>query len=377
MTLSLRRTRVLALAALVLGAVVSPAAAQLRDLPAQLIQQGTNFAEPQREQVRQYVEAFKADLSGEDPMAMKRARAKLEEPLNNPQVSIAFRIEYGRHLLPVLETLARSDRDILAANAMHLAGELATPIASDLLMATPGVGLNDQRAPVRHAAAFGLKRTFEHLRATSPVFQERDAVRVIDALARRIATEEDPYVLEGYARAFEAAVMVPQGRVKGLRAAAAASLAGAMSQYVRANQDRLEAAGAMIRAAQVLRDAVMGQGLPADEPRLPNETLREVGGFGGDLIAVVSCRLANPGAGEPDRPRLAAIAASGENVYYFAHSTLGSGTPLSLELAEKVRNGRDAEFAEAAARYIGKSGVLTASPFNLPADRFQCARGAD
>ena len=371
MTLSPRRVTILALSTLLLGAAASPVWAQVGGLPPAIVGVSSTPTDTQLEQIRGYVESYKADISSTDPIAIRRGRAALESPLTNPAVSITFRIEYGKVLLPLLQTLAASPEEILAANAMHLAGELATPLASDLLTQR---GLNDKRPAVRHAAAYGIKRTFEHIRTTSPVFQAQDTRPVIDALSRRIASETDPYVLEGYTRAFEAATTIADGRIKGLRSMAAGALAKNLGEYTRANRASLDAAGAMIRAAQVLRDAAVNQGLPAEEPLLPAEVLREIGGYGGDLIVVVRCALGEPGAAQMDqaaRDTLAALAASGENVYYFAHRSLG-GTPVALDLAPLVKTAKDQEFIQSSERCIGKAGILAKAPFSLQAQRFEC-----
>lgn len=337
------------------------ALAQPRCIP-QSLTQSTTISEAQKQEIARCIDRVKADLASEDPAAIRRARDEMERPLLDPDVSIAFRIEYTRQLLPILEPLAKHERDIVAANALHLAGELATPLAGELLTR---VGLRSERPAVRYAAAYGLKRTFEQIQATSSVYQPDDASKVIQSLGGRIGAETDPHVLEGYTRAFEAAAAVPEAKLRGVRATAAQVLAAEMGKRAQNAAGKVEIGPALIRAGQVLRDTMNNP----NQPRLPDAVLKEIGGYGGDLLNLVRCTLTGPNAAEADRGELAAIVATGENAYFFAASNLGRSQQQAPSLVQAVRNGKDEEYSAAVDGIVRN---LTSPPFGLPASRFQC-----
>lgn len=326
--------------------------------------QSPSMTDAHKQEIQRCVEQQKAGLASADPKAVQRARDQLELPLLEQGVSISFRIEYTRQLLPVLSELARGSNELAAANALHLAGELATPAASDLLTKT---GLRDTRAAVRYAAAYGLKRTFEQIEASSSVFQAVDAENAIKDIGRAIAAEKDPYVLEGFARAMDAAAAISDSKLRGVRVVAAQVLATEMGKRAQGAQT-LEIGPALIRAGQVLRDMMTDP----QEPRLPDAVLKEIGAYGGDLLAAVCRVLKGSETAGADRGELAAVVATGENAIFFSASNLGRSQQQDPSLVQSVRSGDDAAYFQAAERLIGARGVLTQPPFALPAARFEC-----
>lgn len=366
MTLARTRRFLLAAAPALMLAVPGLSLAQPRCISPATVQ-SASITDAQRQEIQRCVEQQKAGLSSEDPKAIQRARDQLEQALLEPGVSISFRIEYTRQLLPVLNDLAKNQRDIVAANALHLAGELATPAASDLLRgAALGTGLRDPRAAVRYAAAYGLKRTFEQVEASSSVFQVTDAENAIKDLGAAIAAEKEPHVLEGFARAMDAAAAISDSKLRGVRVAAVRVLATEMGKRAQA-ATTLEIGPALIRSGQVLRDTMTDP----QEPRLPDAVLKEVGAYGGDLLAIVSRVLKGPDAAGTDRGELAAVVATGENAVFFAASNLGRSQEQDPSLVQSVRSGNDAAYFQAADKIIGAKGVLTQPPFGLPAKRFE------
>lgn len=325
--------------------------------------QSASMTEAQKQEIQRCVEQQQAGLASEDPAAIRRARDQLEQPLLESGVSIPFRIEYTRQLLPVLKNLAKNPRDIVAANALHLAGELATPTAADLLTDT---GLRDPRPAVRYAAAYGLKRAFEQIGASSStVFQPSDAQKAIRAIGSVIAQESEPHVLEGCVRALDAAAAISDSKLRGVRVTAVQVLATELGKRAQAAKS-LDIAPALIRAGQVLRDTMNDP----REPRLPDQVLKEIGAYGGDLLTVVRRIMASPDAAT-DTSELAAVAATGENVAFFAASNLGQTLEQDPTLVQSVRRGDEAGYSRALERITGPRGVLTQPPFALPAARFQ------
>ena len=84
---------------------------------------------------------------------------RLIEPLMNPRVTVDFRIRYTAALVPVLEPLLSDKSDLVASNAVLIAGELATPGGVEKVVQV----FADSRPTVRFSAAYAAQRTFENL----------------------------------------------------------------------------------------------------------------------------------------------------------------------------------------------------------------------
>ena len=166
-----------------------PAEAQ-RALTQEIVE-SANLTQGDRDRIRTHVESNRSGLTG-DETAIRRARTELVEPMISGRPSVAFRIEYSRALEPVLQPLITDSRDIVAANALQVLGELATPGSTSLLVR----GLSDPRPSVRYAAAFGYQRLFWNLKHATPALSQNDAV-VAWARSAGSGTEADLYVLEG------------------------------------------------------------------------------------------------------------------------------------------------------------------------------------
>jgi hypothetical protein len=333
-------------------------------------------SQPDRERIRQCVEANKDGLAG-DADQIRRSRRALSAPFENPaRTSVMFRVEVSRHLTPVLRPLISDSRDLVAANALQLAGEVATVDSISLIPPA----LEDPRPPVRYAAAYAYKRFFDQVRLSTPAVQAADAVQVIrQRIAPAIEKEKDPHVLDGLARVLESAAMVPAaggaggtgGGAPGVRAAAVEAAATRFGARIRAADADPGIIPSAIRAGQVLRDAVTKTGVPVDEPDLPDPVRIQVGGYGGDLLVYVRRRLAAAGTGglpPADRQALAGLTTVGYSDYFFAASVMNAPVERIDGIETLVRDGRDQEFGAAVDRVLA---ALTRAPFSLPADRFR------
>src|SRR5258705_12339037 len=103
----------------------------------------TESSQPDVGKIKQCVDSQAAGLAG-DPDQIKKSRNQLSAPFEAPaRTSVKFRIEVGRLLSPVLGPLtADKQRDVVASNALQLAGEVGTVECIALLPA----GLKDDRA---------------------------------------------------------------------------------------------------------------------------------------------------------------------------------------------------------------------------------------
>lgn len=330
------------------------------------IVESVSLSQADKDKIKQCVEANRDGLSG-DKDQIKKSRKALAADFDNPaNVSVSFRLELSKLLLPGLTPLVNDKTDLVAANALQIAGEVATADSLGLLAR----GLTDPRPAVRCAAAYGYKRLFDQLRQSSPAFQPVDAIKACNEVAARIAAEKDPHVLEEYARALESGATVSTENVRGLRPATVAATAKEFGARIRSKDAQLDLAPAMIRAGQVLRDAVNKVGVKQDEPPLDNAVCKEAGGFGGDLLAFAKRRLAAGNVPANERDVLAGLADVGNAVYFFAAAAMGPEPPKSEPPGAAIRTGNDREFVVRADKIIGQVGALTRPPFELPPDRF-------
>jgi hypothetical protein len=238
--------------------------------------------------IRKYVDDQSAGLSSADPLAVKRSRDVLLRPLQESTVTLAFRGEYAKALIPILEPLLKGAVDHQAANALRVAGDLATQSVIDPLILA---GLKDPRSSVRYAAAFAAARMYEMVALHSPAITASKLSEVMRTVAELIKTEADPLVLDGLVLAMRSALRVPDkiqdanftwNTVSALADAAAARVAKL------ASEDKPGAVVAvMLRITLALREAATGANLAVPEPQRV-----KILKFCSDAIAIVRAQKA-------------------------------------------------------------------------------------
>lgn len=360
----------LAACVLALGVTTAlPALAQpAGDLPVKVIE-SPRLTDDDLKQITAFIERFKAQLANEkDRNGVKVARMRLIEPLTNANVSVDFRIKYSEALVPVLDPLVRSEHDFIASNATQILGELATPRALDPI----GVALADKREAVRFSAAYSCQRVFENLTRPSPGLTSVQASAVIDTVVARVSKEEDANVAQALVMALEAATEIPSAQLKDVRAYAVTSAAKSIAARAKAMDGKQEIHPSwrqvLWRANRLTRSALTQA--PANEPRLSDEALKQVGGLAGHTMALVLRRMNAPGGIAPDeRALLSQTVALAEASYYFAYSNKG-GNPVDARLGKLVEDGDVKKFTDAVMEIIGPKKPLTSSAFGFPDDEF-------
>jgi hypothetical protein len=353
--------RLLSIVCLSLGMLVGgPAAlAQPTSITPAVIS-ASDLSQEQKDQIKQFVDAHKGGMSG-TPTEIKRSRNALLEALRGTDVSVAFRLEYARQLVPVLRPLLADKREVVAVNALRVAGELGTASGVDLL----SEGLKDQRPGVRYAAAAGFESTFQAIRRTVPALAGAQAAKAIDTLEVALTAEKDARVLEGLSLAIQEATRVPNRQVEGLRDAAAFSLARAVSAKAADRSVGAWADAAFRRAVLTIRQTVTNQDI--NEPRLSDKTLRAAAGMAGDMLAVVSQRMKANGSGDAD---LALLVSEAEKAVFFISPSLNVANPKETTLSDLVRQGKAAEYQQQVLQLIGPNGLLTSPNFGFSDDHF-------
>lgn len=259
------------------GAPAGPSSAAINPLAL-----ATSLTDADKMTIRAFVEARRADLSGE-PEAVKAARNALLAPLSQRGVSVAFRLEFKSALFPVLEPLVSGPSELHAANALRIAGEVAAPAYRELM----GRALKDARPGVRYAATFGAARFFEAVGRSDPAASAQQLTGMIRDLRAHAAAETHPRVLDGCVLALSAGARIPVAQVAEVRHTALSALAAAAQDVAKAAQSQPEQAGAgglsdvLLRAGRAVREALAD---PAQATALPPDTKAATRAMGEEYV---------------------------------------------------------------------------------------------
>lgn len=315
-----------------------------------------------------------ARLADEDPAGVKAGRKSLQEPLHGAAPSAAFRQEYSRAISDGLSRLSKDARELVAINALLVAGDLAT----DRGIAVLDAALNDARPAVRYQAIAGLGRTIDAI-DRGGALDDKSALAVVTRLGGLLAREADPIVVDRLILSLVEATEVTKPNFELLRPRAFLQLAETMSARIRAlgrapeNEGMLRAA---LRVTTYLRD-----GLTSPQRPMGPEEIRAASALGGDLIAYTLDRLDKgdfPASGldtEEARSRrllVRDLVAGGETIVYFSLAALGA-PPVQTNLKasfEAATPSGDTAFATGARQLVARGGILTAPPFGFAQDRF-------
>ncbi len=360
----------LAACVLMVGAAALPAMGQAGDLPAQ-VTEAVRLTTAQEQQIQAFVAKYKDQLSkAGDPNAVKVARVRLIEPLMNPRVSVDFRMKYSAALVPVLDPLLSDKSDFVASNAAQIIGELATPTAVEKLIAT----LADKRPTVRFSAAYALQRTFENLMPPrGPGLTAQQVKNVIDSIKTRAAAEEDANVVQELVLALHAATEIPTAQLQDVRGYAVTAAASTIAVRAKAMDGKQELPSAwrvvLWRANRLTRTALTEA--PANEAKLPTESLKQAGSLAGHTLALVLRRTQAGIVTPAERDALAQMAALAEATYYFSHSAIHpDGGVKAFELGPMIKASEDKKFSDSVLEIIGPNGALTSPDFGFPDNEF-------
>jgi HEAT repeat protein len=320
-----------------------------------------DLTDDQKAEIKGFVDANKEGLMG-DPLEIKKSRNTLLQPFKNQQVSVAFRLEYTRDLLPVLRPLLAAENEVKAVNAVRVAGELATAGSVELLTDA----LNDKREGVRYAAASGFENTFKAMQGTVPVLGGAPALRMVDTVKAALVREKNPRVMEGLVLAFQEASRISEKQVEGMRDAGVKALSEAVVAKVADRKISPDADASLRRAILTVRLAVTIQDISA--PALQRSTLLAGAEMAGDLLALAAERMKTAAAPDAD---LALMVNESEKAIFFIQPQLAaSPAPKEFKVWQQVQQGNGAEYRKQVLQIIGPNGILTTAPFNFKDDRF-------
>lgn len=337
----------------------------------------------QRRVVGDFASAVGPRLTSDTPAEISRARDAIIESLADRATSAAYRLELGRGLEAVLNAAARDDRELVAVNALTVAGRLATESSLSLVEN----GLASPRVAVRYVAANAVGLAFDEVMSKAPAIQPDRALQLAARMGDLFATEPDVHVCDRMVRSL--AVGASSGQtLAGLRAASSSALSSGLTRRIRELGNEHgddETLRMIVRAVQVVSSAV--------EPNQPNPlseaVLREAAGAAGDALAyarrlidagqlpvVLSTDPASIAQEKQEQRRLTAqlVAVSEAAVFFARQSTAAIGVQINkTSLAEYIRaatNQSDARFKEDVGSLIGPQGALCRPPFSFPINRF-------
>jgi len=369
----IRRTTAFAIAhLLILGAalLISPAgtASAQADLPAPIIQ-STALTDAQKQEIASYANAGLALFRSDTWSEARRGRDQILLPLSDAGVSVAFRLEYSRLLTDAMKAAAaKGQPDVRRLNALRVLGAIATaqstgPIADHFADTSPSI---------RFMAAQAAGSAFRALATSSPALPSGDAVRLVNGLAKLVASDADIMVFDGAVIALVEATRVDQSGYGELRDAAFTQMAQTVGARVRAmptDTTDETLVSAVLRAGIASRD-----GLSIARTQASDAVSKELAGFGGDLIAYVlrraqSGQMPPPGSGTL-RSALEQLVSVGEaNIFFALLNLKASRDPTTL--ADTLKSGAgDAErsFVDQATTLLRTT--LTGAPLSFAADRF-------
>ncbi len=355
--------RLLRSAILALGlCLAAPALSLAQALPAGLAQR-PELSAAETSQVGQWLTPHIAKLSSDDPREIKAARDSILSPLRGPGVSVSFRFAMQESLARTLSTLAEDKRELVAVNALRIAGE----IGHAALIPTLTKSLKDPRIGVRYGALYALRATLDAAKA-SPAITPATVTQILTELTALGSSTTDPRILDGVVLALESGAAIPVASLPGVRdssISALGSVVQAQSKLIAISDKPDDLLPGMLRAATIAQSAVTGR---VGEQLAPKLSLDLVG-ISADLIAL-SARLKARSVGNP--ADLATLLRSAESLLFLAAS--GMNAPVEqLKLADKLEANDTAGFDRGVGLLIGPKGRLTSAPFSFNADRFKIA----
>lgn len=179
-------------------------------LPEGLPSQGS-LSQGDESAIAAWAEGQWALLGQADPVAARRARRALVEPLLAEDTSPAFRSAVDGVLAEELESALGGDRPFLAINAALLSGWLATDRSVRSLVRAAETG----GVAVRYAAVAGVGNAMQAATSSAPAFNEQTGRDAVASLADRLEVTLDRSMLEVHVDALIDAMGVPASRFAG------------------------------------------------------------------------------------------------------------------------------------------------------------------
>jgi hypothetical protein len=288
-------------------------------IPTEVVQRISLTAEDEKA-IADCVQQHTRNLGSDKPELIRADRSELLQPLADRQISASFRLRYSRALVPILTPLASDKNEIVAINALVIAGDLGTDAAVDVVRSQ----MDRAQVSVRYQAAYAAGRSFETLTGNGAAIGNEKANDLLKAIEDRFAAEADDLVLDGLVRSALRAASVDRLRPRALQVLAA-GIGQIASRSVKSNTPLSESLlETCVRAAVGARDV-----LSQPNVSLPRETVVALGALSGDILTAIESAVKSKKlvlkAGTNSREHHAQAALAAETLLFLAGRKLDGG----------------------------------------------------
>lgn len=378
-----------------LAVTAGHATAQIGSLPEE-VARTTSLDGTARSQIREFVASVDAKFASESFADAQRGMRDVEDTLRIEGLSVSVRQELARGLVDRAETLIDSGTDAEPADrwkamlGLRLAGVLATEqTARPVLRAMDADDAWLRRFAI-YAAELMLLATADQANA----LDDRTILLIIRTLGDAIdqaagSTEEnansfetDPItrgvVIGGAAKALRVGLSIRPDDVAGALPLAERELAESLGAALLARPEDMDndlVTDAVIASADPLQRSVA-----LTRTQRPDDTLRAIARFGGDLAAallrhVETHELTEAAADSPE----VGIARQAERLLNVASTQLPGGafTAPPPRFADPLVGGSVGQLRSSVTLYLGGGGELESAPYNITALRYAAVIAQD
>jgi hypothetical protein len=311
-----------------------------------------------------------AQFESGNPISIRQARMDLLTHLRDPDANSAFRFQYSAALQQAgLTRLATSDEDLVAINAIIVAGELATQLSVTIL----DRAADDARPAVRLVAARSMGVTLSALADGSAAIPANQVDAVFTRIEDWLTVEDDVFVIDALLVACNAPQDDAALRARSIRV---------MCDGAASISSRWRALGA-IDEAQTLTifraiDTAFSE-LIAVQGNVDRDFARSAAIASGQALVFLTEWLnANPPAlmSPEDRQLAIDLGAAAERVILLAHTSLTNeqqAENITKQLRNFVEDERGVTLNDVRAAidaWAGPNGRLTTAPYNVNASDF-------
>jgi hypothetical protein len=345
--------------------------AQAQCIPTAIVEK-ISLSSDDEQMINACVASHTTNLGGSDAGLIKADRAKILEPFSSKQVSASFRVRYAKALLPVITPLAEKSDEIVAVNALVIAGELATDSSLDLITRQ----LSRSESAIRYQATYAATRAIETMNGAQPAVTAPKASELLRAIEKRIAEENDSLILDGLIRTALASLNVADLRNQAVevisRGVQKVIVAAAGNPNFLSNSTM----ECCLRAVTGVRTVMALPGVT-----MSRDASLAAGALAGDVMNAVTLAvsrkklpLGKDGAAAA-REIYAQSAIAAETLAILAGRKLEPSTfnAAAKEAGKLIREGTnegDAKFIVDASDLIGEKGILCTKPFEFDKNRF-------
>ncbi|MCA9303081.1 MAG: hypothetical protein KC996_03060 [Phycisphaerales bacterium] len=333
-------------------------------LPGSIVQSGS-ISGAARQQIQEYVDALSGPLNSDDVRDASRAREQLVRPLEDRDVSVAFRQAYSQSLATMLSAQSDSDDIQQQLLALRLAGELATSDALRVIRKHLSSGDNG----VRLFAIGRVQRVFEMTAAHGPAISSTEAAELIRLVSEKGKKSADPIELDGIVRALAAGSALPGADMSRPRNQSIGAIEAVVSPILRGlkpSDDTESGYRLGLRAASAITASINDLNSTPDAASLKASI-----GLAGDILSVPLRQiLAGQRLEGSERELTVRTVQSAEALLYFARRKQpGGGQVSQTGFAQMIQKKEDRDYRNAVSLLFDANSKLV-SENGFAADRF-------